>query len=202
MTEKYGSGRFCCRACANLRQPSENTKQKISQSTKGKKAYTNADTLEVKYFYNFEVPENYIHGNITNTIAKSIVDNQLVRQKPIKHYHYIWLKDKVVRCQRKISKKILLELMANYIIEHNKAVIEQYDNLLYSKSIGKTFNVVNQFIFAKYYSVMCPEHLRAHDGHVFVHILLGEKLLDRPLDKYEIVHHKNKNKLDNTFNNI
>ena len=30
MTEKYGSGRFCCRSCANKRSHTEETKQKIS----------------------------------------------------------------------------------------------------------------------------------------------------------------------------
>lgn len=34
MTEKYGSGRFCCRACANSRKHSEETKQKIGLSVK------------------------------------------------------------------------------------------------------------------------------------------------------------------------
>ena len=32
MTEKYGSGRFCSRACANSRTHDEETKQKISES--------------------------------------------------------------------------------------------------------------------------------------------------------------------------
>ena len=32
MTEKFGSGRFCCRACANSRQLSEETRQKIRSS--------------------------------------------------------------------------------------------------------------------------------------------------------------------------
>ena len=34
MTEKFGSGRFCSRACANRHKHSEETKQKISASTK------------------------------------------------------------------------------------------------------------------------------------------------------------------------
>lgn len=32
MTTKYGCGRFCCRACANTRKHSNNTKQKIGES--------------------------------------------------------------------------------------------------------------------------------------------------------------------------
>ena len=34
MTEKYGSGRFCCRACANTRSQSNETKEKTSNSLK------------------------------------------------------------------------------------------------------------------------------------------------------------------------
>lgn len=36
MTEKYGSGRFCCKACANSRERSEETKEKIRLANKGK----------------------------------------------------------------------------------------------------------------------------------------------------------------------
>ena len=36
MTEKYGSGRFCCRACANSRSLSEAKKQKIANTLKNK----------------------------------------------------------------------------------------------------------------------------------------------------------------------
>ena len=34
MTEKYSSGRFCCRSCANTRKHSEETKSKLSSATK------------------------------------------------------------------------------------------------------------------------------------------------------------------------
>jgi hypothetical protein len=34
MTEKFGSGRFCSKACANSKNHSEETKQKIANSTR------------------------------------------------------------------------------------------------------------------------------------------------------------------------
>lgn len=74
--------------------------------------------------------------------------------------------------------------------------------MLQSKAINKSELFENQFIYAKYYSVTDNSHTRGHEGHVFVHILLAERLLDRPLTKEEIVHHKNKDKLDNRFENI
>lgn len=45
MTEKYGSGRFCCRSCANSHVKSEESKQKISTSVKisfAKKLHSNS----------------------------------------------------------------------------------------------------------------------------------------------------------------
>ena len=57
-------------------------------------------------------------------------------------------------------------------------------------------------MFAKYLSVMQHDHPRQHQGHVFVHILLAECLLERFLGPKEIVHHKDSNKLHNTFDNI
>lgn len=36
MTEKYGSGRFCCQSCANTRKHSDDTKQKLSKAATGK----------------------------------------------------------------------------------------------------------------------------------------------------------------------
>ena len=39
MTEKYGSGRFCCKSCANSRHHSENTRKKMSIALKGKPSW-------------------------------------------------------------------------------------------------------------------------------------------------------------------
>ena len=49
MTEKYGSGRFCCKACANTRKHSEETKNKIRESLELK--YENSEDLIIKYQY-------------------------------------------------------------------------------------------------------------------------------------------------------
>jgi hypothetical protein len=47
MVEKYGSGRFCCKACANTRKHSEETKNKIRESLELK--YENSEDLIIKY---------------------------------------------------------------------------------------------------------------------------------------------------------
>ena len=57
-------------------------------------------------------------------------------------------------------------------------------------------------MFAQYYAIYNANHPRQNQNYVFVHILLAERLLERPLTKTEIVHHKNRDKLDNRFDNI
>lgn len=65
MTEKYGSGRFCSKSCANSHVYTEETKHKMSQSlknkvshNKGTKAYTNG--MHVLYLLpSSDIPEGY-----------------------------------------------------------------------------------------------------------------------------------------------
>ena len=48
MTEKYGSGRFCCRSCANSHKKSEQTKNKISIKAKKNREATKSKQLELQ----------------------------------------------------------------------------------------------------------------------------------------------------------
>lgn len=49
MTEKYGSGRFCCKSCANTRQYSEKSKQNISNGSKKSKILISQKLKNKKY---------------------------------------------------------------------------------------------------------------------------------------------------------
>lgn len=63
MTEKYGSGRFCCIACANSKKHSEATKKKISLANKGKIYISTRDmnnNLKLKQVSYYEHPKKCI----------------------------------------------------------------------------------------------------------------------------------------------
>lgn len=183
----FGSGRFCSRACANSRVFSKESRRKKSLANKGMVAYSNE--YETIYVHDVsEVPDGYVLGNFHNSKYKSLSEFEYSK-------NYV----------NPNSKKIINEKKETALAEidkHNKSVLNCYEKLLFDLSKDKQFHLDNEFVFAKYYSVTMPEHPRAHEGHVFSHILLGEKLLGRSLTKDEIVHHKNGDKLDNRFDNI
>lgn len=55
----------------------------------------------------------------------------------------------------------------------------------------------------KYMVVYLPSHhLAKKDGYVYVHRLVAEKILGRPLEEGETVHHKDENKLNNSPDNL
>lgn len=64
------------------------------------------------------------------------------------------------------------------------------------KNQGKT-------IHNGYVAIYMPEHNRAfNNGCVYEHILVAEKILNRPLFPDEVVHHKDRNRTNNDENNL
>lgn len=54
-----------------------------------------------------------------------------------------------------------------------------------------------------YPSIYLPSHSRAYSaGWVYVHILQAEKLLNRPLNKLEAVHHEDENRMNFDLSNL
>ena len=90
MTEKFGSGRFCCRACANARKHSEETKHKIAMSSGHVlQVITQHQSAETKYYNN---PRKCIKcGKIIlyeNRHRKTCCDkckNEFFRETALKH---------------------------------------------------------------------------------------------------------------------
>ena len=78
MTEKYGSGRFCSRSCANSRTPSESTKNKIAKSLKQSDIYCDCChkklTKHNKYglcytcLHNTELGKSLLHESISKAV--------------------------------------------------------------------------------------------------------------------------------------
>ena len=189
VTEKFGSGRFCSKQCANSRTFSPDTNERRRQAMKGTVAYSNGS--DVKYFRpSDDIPDGFVRGNFNNSKNFKTLEEFSMRDQ----LSLISSRDKSIEYYQNLCKQC--------IDDHNREILEEYESLLATKALNKDFEVDNTFIFAKYLSVTAPNHPRQHEGHVFVHILLAERLLGRPLLRKEIVHHKGSDKLHNTFDNI
>ena len=209
MTEKFGSGRFCSRKCANSRDFSESAREKKSIASKGRIAYSNGE--EVRYFKAGDIiPEGFIEGNFnavkhfetfeayTDAVKlRQVCGHTNLYQNPNKPTHPRNTEHKI-----RYSRDRAIAVCKDFIEEHNKSILVEYEKLLEAKAAGKTFKVDNTFLYAKYLSITDPFHPRQNEGHVFVHVILAETLLDRGLEPNEIVHHKDSNKLHNSFDNI
>lgn len=189
MTEKFGSGRFCSRQCANSREFSDESKEKKKNAATGKIAYYNIDTHKRIYLNpEDDVPNGFVLWEQLN--GESIDKIEKLKKSKEKKLEYLK------------NKKSAYEEWMLKLNEHNKNIIEEYEDKLRKIANDRVYQQPqNQFIFAKYFSVS-QKHPRSLEGHVFVHILMAEDLLGRQLTQEEIVHHKNMDKLDNRFDNI
>ena len=63
MTEKFGPGRFCSKSCANSRQHSDDTKQKISKSLN--KHYGNT-SYKAQWYECIQCGKKFNHKDLEN----------------------------------------------------------------------------------------------------------------------------------------
>ena len=208
MTEKYGSGRFCSRACANSRVFSEEAKLKKSLANQNRKCYTNGEIV-IYLRPDEKIPEGFIRGNFFNSKYDSLEEFQK-QYKEIPNYKKLSPEERERRKEeraekqavKKLQNKLLYETNLIKLKEHNKNILNEYKNLLRKKSENKIFDLDSNCIKFKYKVIRDYSNKRNYNGYVFIHILLAEKLLDRQLNELEVVHHVNENKLDNRFDNI
>ena len=80
---------------------------------------------------------------------------------------------------------------------------KKYDNRKRNILPVRGFKNNGKTILNGYIAIYMPEHIRAFsNGCVYEHVLIAEKILGRPLSDEECVHHKNKNRQDNTDGNL
>lgn len=201
MTEIYGSGNFCCRACANSRDRSDETKAKIRKSVSGTNAYFNPDTLEIRYFRSDNVPDGWCKGTVKKAENKESFKILSSTPKRPKDQNKA---NEIAELRAKIK-----EFRENFLVQQKKAnadVLSEYIEMLHNKINGREFMLPEKIKLAdKYLWAENKNHPRAikyGTKWVHVHVLAAEELLGRYLTDEEVVHHINENKLDNRFENF
>lgn len=197
----YGRGRFCSSFCARSFSSLNNREEKnkkISESCKERYPYSTWD--KVIFIHNDEeVPSDYIKGNF---FISRVYQEAKKNNTSIEEAFEIFKKQRLSASLKRKSKKDIINENLNFIEKHNQEVLQQYEELLSRKIGNKTDQIKADTIYANYLAKRDKNHLRSKSGRVFIHILLAERLLERPLNLKEVVHHKDENKLNNTFRNI
>lgn len=90
MTEKYGSGRFCSRACANSHTRTEESKEKTSKSLALK--YTDPNYTSPEFQYNFKtgVYKGYFCRSSYELIFLVYCDLKKIKWEPVKESFKYW----------------------------------------------------------------------------------------------------------------
>lgn len=125
MTEKFGSGRFCSRACANSRLKTAAVKEKTSQATKKTKAPTHEDFVK-KYYLN----PNYckICGKVLefNLRFKTLCSRECVRQQNKENASKAGRISASVKIKRSKNEIYFYELCTQYFkdVKHNLPIFD------------------------------------------------------------------------------
>lgn len=124
MTEKFGTGRFCCRACANARPHSDDTKQKISNSI----AKLHSDKPEEKFckICGAKLSAHNTSGLCQECFRENYPDEVKAKQS-------VKMKDKprwnIHRNQTSFAEKFWENVLTNNQINFKREVAVKYDDL-------------------------------------------------------------------------
>lgn len=146
MTERFGSGRFCCRSCANARKLSEKSKKQISEKVKNnpkcieclKRGYNNSPVVMSKGEINLRkrLKQNFPEANFTNGVIKKYKGISLSpdiwskKLKIIIEYDGIWhFKD--IHGQLK-DKQYKDRLLVQFALENDYRLIRIDENYKWS----------------------------------------------------------------------
>lgn len=111
MTEYYGSGNFCSRACANAREQTDEVRKKKHDTLSGTKAYSSE--TEVIYLKDGEeVPEGFYPGNFKTSYYATFEEfiNQKRTSTEIRKTNNFFAREKQKENTRKkkLDKKVIV----------------------------------------------------------------------------------------------
>lgn len=116
MTSYFGSGRFCCRACANSRERSQEVKDAISKKLSGKICCSNSNGEVIYIHLNDPIPKGYIKGNFS--LVKDMSFEEFAYSKNIDNYKCVVCGSNLSSNQRNTcSEKCYRELLSKRISE-------------------------------------------------------------------------------------
>lgn len=101
-------------------------------------------------------------------------------------------------CNKVLNKYDSRGRTRRFLHGHNRKFPKGEQNPSYKR--GKTIHSNGSY---KYYKVLAPKHpFCDKKGYVFEHRLIMEKHIGRYMDKQEVVHHIDKNGLNNNIDNL
>lgn len=154
----------------------------------------------IEYINRYEIKGNYVIGYTArrnNVFYFDLEDFEIIKQ-------YYWIIDSHgnVICQDRVPRLSMHHLIMGdgfYIHKNGNKSDNRKENLIPARGFhndGKTY--LNGYI-----AIYMPEHERAFDnGCVYEHILVAEKMLGRPLKPKEVVHHKDRDRTNNSYENL
>ena len=148
----------------------------------------------------YEIKDDYVIGYTSRYNREFYFD--LEDFEKVKQYY--WIKDSEGNV---ICKEEKPQLSMHKLIMGDGIYIHKNDN----KSDNRRENLISirgyhndgKVYLNGYISIYMPEHERAFDnGCVYEHVLIAEEILGRKLKPKEVVHHKDKNRTNNSPENL
>ena len=148
----------------------------------------------------YEIKENYVIGRTARRKNEFYFD--LEDYEKVKQYYWVLDSDKNVICKNEKPQLSMHKLIMGegiYLHRNNQNNDNRKENLIPARgghNNGKIY--MNGYI-----AIYMPEHEKAFDnGCVYEHVLIAEKILGRKLKPEECVHHKDKDRANNSLENL
>lgn len=149
---------------------------------------------------NYEIVDDYVIGYTARKGNKFYFD--LEDFEKVKQYYWIITSDGDVICKNEKPQLSMHKLiMGEGIYLHKNG--NHWDNRKENIIPARGGHNDGKIYLNGYIAIYMPEHERAFEnGCVYEHILVAEKMLGRKLKKEECVHHKDKDRTNNSPDNL